>query len=157
MLKTLLLLVALRAVVDAYAQPGLGFEVIRRDPEQDLLLRVESIVGPEPQDCGRLMQPGTWGRPAYNLDDVAEPVRCATVAAGERRPSVVVLKTMGFDSWTAMGLLTNASGRLWFFTYDNLHGHGTLRTSSCSSPTAKVTADGFPHVECAKEQANHRR
>ncbi len=150
MLNTLLLVVSLSADGGAYAQPGLGFEVIRRDPEQDLLLRVESITGPAPQDCGRLMQPGTWGRPAYDLDDLAEPVRCATVAVGARRPAVVVLKTMGFDSWTAMGLLTNSSGQLWFFTYDNLYGQGTLRTRLCSNATAQVTADGFPYLECAQ-------
>ncbi len=150
MLTRLLLFVALSADVGAYAQPGLGFEVIRRDPEQDLLLRVESITGSAPEDCGRLMQPGTWGRPAYDLDDLAEPVRCATVAVGARRPSVVVLKTIGFDSWTAMGLLTDSLGRLWFYTYDNLYGQGTLRTSVCTNPTAKVTADGFPYIECAQ-------
>lgn len=61
-----------------------------------------------------------------------------------------MLKTMGFDSWTAVGLLTDSSGHLWFFTYDNLYGHGTLRARSCSNPVAIVTADGFPYLECAQ-------
>lgn len=150
MRTTLLLFVALSAVVDAHAQPGLGFDVIRREPEQDLKARAWSITGPEPQDCGRLMQPGVWGRPAYDLDDLAAPVRCAIDAAGERRPSMVALETMGFDSWTAMGLLTDSSGRLWFFTYDNLYGNGALRARPCSSPAAKASADGFPYIECAQ-------
>ncbi len=49
-----------------------------------------------------------------------------------------------------MGMLSNSSGRLLFFTYDNLYGQGTLRTRSCGSPTAKVNADGFVYIECAQ-------
>lgn len=147
---TWLLILLLGAVVDSSAQPGVGFEVLRRDPEQDLLARVGRITGAAPQDCGRLMQPGTWGKSAYVLGDLAGPISCAIASAGERRPFVVVLKTMGFDCWIASGLLGDSSGQLKFFTYDNLYGQGTLRTRPCGAPTAKVNADGFPHIECTR-------
>lgn len=65
-----------------------------------------------------------------------------------------VLKTPGLDSWTATGLLGGSDGVVQLFTYDNLYGHGTLRTSACDAPRAETNADGFVFIACDTQQAS---
>lgn len=150
MIAATTLIAGLIASLELGAQPGIGVEAIRRTPEDDLLATVGGITGPGAKDCGRLMQPGTWGQPAYDREHLAPPLQCAVDAAGERQPSIVVLKSMGFDSWTASGLLSDSSGQLMFFTYDNVYGQGTLRTRACRTPISKVNPDGFVYIDCTQ-------
>jgi hypothetical protein len=132
-----------------------GWEAIRIDPERDLNARIGRITGEVPEDCGRLMSPGTWGQPAYGVEELQKPIACAGRAARARRAFAVVLKTLGFDSWTATGLLGGTDGVVRLFTYDNLYGKGTLRTSRCETPDGRVNADGFVYISCDAPQANH--
>jgi len=81
-----------------------GWETIRTNPEQDLMARIVGVTGEAPEDCGRLINPGNWGQPTDRAEDLQSPIECAARAARTRRAFVVVLKTLGFDSWTATGL-----------------------------------------------------
>ena len=146
--------ISLSSFITAWQQPG--WETIRTDPEQDLMARIVRITGEAPEECGRLMTPGTWGQPTYRVEDLNTPLECAKRAARARRPFVVVLKTLGFDSWTAMGLLGNRNGAMQLFTYDRLYGQGTLRTNPCDTPSAVTNPDGFLFITCETPQANSR-
>lgn len=125
-----------------------GLESIQTEPEHDLTARIVQFTGEPPEDCGRLMAPGNWGRPAYRLADLNRPIECAVRAARARRPFVVVLKTLGFDSWTASGLLGSSDGVIRRLLYDNLYNEPHFRTQVCGTPTAKVNADGFVYIHC---------
>ena len=129
---------------------GVGAQDLRIEPEHDLVARVTRITGEGPEVCGRLMHPGNWGQPAYRVDDLKGPLQCARAAAGQHRAFFLVLKGLGFDSWTASGLLGDATGQMQFFTYDNLYGRGTLRLLACVAPTGQVNADGFVYLACGK-------
>jgi hypothetical protein len=148
----MIVVASLFAIVAAGQQPGQ--EAIRANPEHDLVARISRIIGDTREDCGRLLSPGTWGQPAYRIEDLRGPIECAQRAAQARKAFVVVLKTLGFDSWTATGLLGGPDGAVQMFTYDNLYGQGTLRVSSCQSPTAAKNPDGFVYIACENRQAN---
>jgi hypothetical protein len=127
-------------------QPGV--ESVRTKPEEDLTARIVRLTGEAPEDCGRLMAPGNWGRPAYQLADLNKPIECAMRAAQARKPFFVVLRTLGFDSWTASGLLGSSDGVIRRLLYDNLYDQPNLRTQVCGTPTARVNADGFVFIHC---------
>lgn len=142
------LLVAAALSVLVVGPLGSVEQEIRVEPEQDLIARIKSVTGEAPELCGQMMHPGNWGRPAYQVRDLDGPIQCARAAARQHRAFFFVLKGLGFDSWTASGLLGDSAGQMQFFTYDNLYGHGTLRLRACLAPTGQVNADGFVYVAC---------
>lgn len=124
------------------------------NPQQDLLARIGRVVGSQAKDCGQVKQPGNWGRPAPDTSAVEVPIDCSISAASQRQPFFMVLRTAGFDSWTAMGLMGGPDGILQSFTYDNLYGQGVLRARPCPRPRGIVNPDGFVLITCDPEQAN---
>jgi hypothetical protein len=131
-----------------------GAQDAQFNPQQDLLARIGRVVGPQARNCGQVNQPGNWGRPAPDAAAVEAPIDCSIFAASQRQPFFMVLRTAGFDSWTAMGLMGGPDGILQSFTYDSLYGQGVLRASPCPRPRGIVNPDGFVLVTCDPQQAN---
>lgn len=117
-------------------------------PEDDLVRRLAKETGGGAADCGRLLNPGTWARPAYTLPEIDRPISCVRAAAVDRKPAWFIFRGFTFDTWNAVGLFTAADGTLRFYRYSNYGGNGSFESSSCSSPVARVNVEGVPLLEC---------
>lgn len=120
----------------------------RTDPEGELQAKLRAVTGDNARVCGRLMSPGTWGRPTYRSEDLEEPVKCAVESSRRREPFWLVLKTLGFDSWTANGLVGTSDGIIKHVLYDYLYGKANFRTQVCGTPSVRVNGDGFVYIHC---------
>lgn len=118
------------------------------EPQDDLVRRVAKEIGESAVECGRLLAPGSWRRPAYSLMELERPISCVRTAASEKKAAWFVLRGLTLDSWNATGLWVAADGIVQRYTYGNYAGTGSLESRACPDPSVTVSAEGFPSLAC---------
>ena len=85
-----------------------------------LLMRMRSVVGMRPEECGQYFLKRTGnGYVAAGTRELELSLQCGRTGARAQRPFWTFTQEHGVDSWVAEGLLGGADGLIQHFSYDS--------------------------------------
>ena len=114
------------------------------EPPSALMVRIFSITGPTPVDCGRFLVTPPSTPPT--TDDLQKAIDCGKTAVSLGRAFWFVVGGHGVESWTGEGVLASTDGRMKHFTYDSWLR--PFKAVPCDAPRANIGLVVGSYITC---------